>query len=61
MVGHTERAAEYRRKAEQLRATIQDVKDQESRDAIEKIAAGYEQLARIQKNLAKADEAIGKR
>lgn len=61
MVGHTERAAEYRRKAEQLRATIQDVKDQESRDAIEKIAAGYEQLARIQQNLAKADEAIGKR
>jgi hypothetical protein len=57
MDGHTERARLYRQKAAELRETIRDILDQESRDAVEKVAAGYDQLARVQDNLAKADEA----
>jgi hypothetical protein len=61
MIAHEERAFQYRQKAEELRAMIPDMRDGHTRVTLEKIAAGYDQLARVQDNLAKADKAIGKR
>lgn len=60
MDGHEERALQYRRKAEELRATLPGIKDQHIRDTLEVIAAGYDRLAAIQENLAKADRRSGK-
>ncbi len=58
MDGHKERALQYRLKAQEVRAMLSDMKDQHARDALEGIAAGYERLATIQENLAKADKLI---
>jgi hypothetical protein len=60
MVGHEDWADEYRQRAEELRATIPDLKDQQTREMIEKVAAGWDQLARVQDNLANADKTIRK-
>jgi hypothetical protein len=56
---HAEQAFKYRQKAEQLRAMILDMSDQQTRETLEKIAVGYEQLAKVQETLAAADRAIG--
>ena len=56
---HAEQAFKYRQKAEQLRAMILDMTDQRTRETLEKIAVGYEQLAKVQETLAAADRAIG--
>lgn len=49
-----ERAFQYHQKAEELRAMIADMTDEYTRVTVEKIAAGYDQLARVQESLAKA-------
>lgn len=54
---HDKRAFDYRQKAVELRAMIPDMKDRHSRDTLEKIAAGYDQLANVQDSLARADKA----
>ncbi len=53
MDGHYEKAIEYRQKAEELRSLLIDMKDQNTRDMLEQIAAGYDRLAAIQENLGK--------
>ena len=60
MDGHAERAFLYRQKAEELRGMISDMKDQQTRETLESIARGYDQLANVQESLAKADKTIGK-
>lgn len=57
---HKERAFQYRQKAEEIRAMIPDMPDDQTRQTLEKIATGYEQLANVQENLARADKAISK-
>jgi hypothetical protein len=54
---HEERALKYRQKAAELRGMVSGIKNQEGRDAVEKMASNYERLARVQETLAKADEA----
>lgn len=56
MATHEQHAEEYRLKAEELRATIPDSKDRYTREMIEKMAAGYDQLVRVQDNLANVDK-----
>lgn len=56
MNGHKERALQYRLKAEELRAMIPDMKDEQTRDTLENIARGYDRLATIQKHLARTDK-----
>lgn len=60
MNGHEERAFQYRQKAEEVRAMIPDMSDDQTRQTLEKIAVGYEQLANVQDNLARADKAVNK-
>lgn len=56
MDGHAEQAFKYRQKAEELRAMIPDMKDQHARETLEKLAVGYDQLAKAQDNLARVDK-----
>lgn len=55
---HDEHALKYRQKAEELRAMIGDMADDLSRQTLEKIAAGYDQLAKVQDGLAKTNRTI---
>lgn len=61
MEGHAERASRYRQKAAQLRAMVADMMDQQSRETLERLAAGYEQLAKVQETLAAADKVSANR
>jgi RNA polymerase sigma-70 factor (ECF subfamily) len=47
------RAFQCQQMAEEVRAMIPDMKDEHTRVTLEKIAAGYDQLARVQESLAK--------
>lgn len=58
---HAERAFKYRQKAEELRAMIPDMTDYQSRETLAKIAAGYDQLAKVQDTLAAVDRVSGNR
>lgn len=42
------RAYQYRQRAEELRAILEDMKDPETREKIEKLILNYEKLASIQ-------------
>jgi len=52
---HELRALSYLEKAAGFRAMVSDFKDEFTRGALEKIAAGYEHLAKIQQRIAKAE------
>lgn len=52
MDAHSEKAFKYRQKAEDIRAMVHDMMDQQSRDSLERIAVSYDELAAIQDNLA---------
>ena len=56
--GHEDRAREYREKAEELRAMLEDIKDDFARGTLERVAAGYDELAQIQEKLAEADKLV---
>lgn len=58
---HAERAFRYRQKAEELRAMIPEMTDYQSRETLAKIAAGYDQLAKVQDTLAAVDRVSGNR
>ena len=60
MDGHEGRAAQYRDKAAQLRGMLPAMIGDQARDTLERIAAGYDQLANVQDNLARADRATRK-
>lgn len=55
MSEHDKRAFGYRQKAEELRALLPDMTDPAARQMLEKIADGYDQMARTHDSLAKAD------
>ena len=52
MDDHEESASRYRERAAEFRAMLPKVKDELTRETLEKIASGYEQLASIQDSLA---------
>ena len=63
MSGHEDRAREdrareYREKAEELRAMLEDIEDDFARGTLERVAAGYDELAQIQEKLAEADKLV---
>ena len=58
MAEHAQQAQDYRRRAGNLRATLPELKDRQTRAMIEKAAAGWDQLARVQDTLAGADKTI---
>jgi len=51
---HEKKALDYRMKAEELRSMIPDMKDQNTREVLEKIAADYDHLATVQMKLAES-------
>lgn len=55
MSEHNKRAFDYRQKAEELRTMVPDMTDPVAREMLEKIAAGYDQMARTHDSLAKTD------
>lgn len=60
MVGHKERAEEYRLKAEELRSLMPDMTDKHTRELLEKIAADYDQLAVVGEGFAESEKAGAK-
>lgn len=60
MDGHEDSASRYRERAAEFRAMLPKVKDELTRETLEKIASGYEQLADIHDNLAITAKAWGK-
>lgn len=57
---HDKKALEYRLKAEELRSMIPDMKDPNTCEVLEKIAAGYDHLALVQERLGNAEKIGGK-
>lgn len=47
--------------AEEIGALTSDMKDRKTCEAFEALAAGYDEFAKVQEKLAKADKAGGKR
>lgn len=58
MDGHSKKAFDYRQRAEELRAMIQDFKDPKTREIFERIAATYEHLANLQDGMAITDKTL---
>lgn len=54
MGGHEESALRYRQRAKELAVMLPDVADKLTRETLEKLILDYENLARIQDNLAKS-------
>lgn len=54
MDGHKARALKYRLKAEELRSMLPDMKDEQSRKTLERIAIDYDHLAMLQEMLARS-------
>lgn len=56
---HDNSARRYRDKAEELRAMIPNMADQNAREILEKIASNSDLLANAQETLARVDRAAG--
>lgn len=60
MYGHEESAHRYRERAAEFRAMLPRVKDDFTRESLEKIAAGYDHLASLHDSLARTEKTWAK-